>query len=68
MVFVPDEPGGGGNSPPLPVDIGRGLACLLIPSLPSFFFQKKKTKKLKNLSIYNNSNIEKNFINIYIHE
>jgi len=39
MVFTPDEPGGGGNSPPTPEIVGRGLAaCLLAtPSLPSFF-------------------------------
>lgn len=37
IVFVPDEPGGGGNSPPLALDTGRGLACLPVASLPSFF-------------------------------
>jgi len=38
MVFILEEPGGGGNSPPLPEIVGRGLVCLLAtPSLPSFF-------------------------------
>lgn len=43
MVFILDEPGGGGNNPPLPVIVGRGLvACLLAtPSLPSFFLTDK---------------------------
>lgn len=41
MVFTPEEPGGGGNSPPL-LDIGRGLVCLLVPSLPSFFLKQNR--------------------------
>lgn len=36
MVFKLDEPGGGGNRPPV-LEVGRALACLLVPSLPSFF-------------------------------
>lgn len=37
MVFTPDEPGGGGNNPLL--ETGRGLVCLLVPSVPSFFLK-----------------------------